>query len=201
MPGQISTDYFTDTDAIICSADNPIDGVSEGAYKIGTQDMDIEETSEGDLTLDIDNIEHGLNYGATSERFSEIRLYDFDVMPDHIHLMIHIVSWDAGADRCVCPHSKQGKRGVSDIKKDKHAGLPLHRVIQWFRTMTTNEYIRCVTTNKWPPFNKRLWQRNYHDQIIRNRLDMTRIHEYINRNPETWNSHKKFAPEKGTITL
>jgi len=36
---------------------------------------------------------------------------------------------------------------------------PLHAMIQWFKTMTTNEYIRCVKNNHWQPFNRKLWQR------------------------------------------
>jgi hypothetical protein len=30
---------------------------------------------------------------------------------------------------------------------DEHAGSPLHRAVQWFKTMTTNEYIHCVKKN------------------------------------------------------
>ena len=42
----------------------------------------------------------------------------------------------------------------------EHIGSPLHGVLQWFKTMTTNEYIRGVKTLGWQRFNRKLWQRN-----------------------------------------
>jgi hypothetical protein len=45
-------------------------------------------------------------------------------------------------------------------KKDGHTGPPLPRIVQWFKTMTTNEYIRDVKENGWMRFSGRLWQRN-----------------------------------------
>ena len=65
-------------------------------------------------------------------------------------------------------------------------GLPLHRVVQWFKTMTTNEYIRNVKQNNWPVFNGSLWQRNYYEHIIRNEEELNKIREYIRNNPLNW---------------
>ncbi|MDI9355964.1 MAG: hypothetical protein QM536_02935, partial [Chitinophagaceae bacterium] len=67
----------------------------------------------------------------------------------------------------------------------EHIGSPLHRVVQWLKTMTTNEYIRGVKTLGWQPFNGKLWQRNYWEHIIRNENDYLRIAEYIINNPLT----------------
>ena len=61
-PGQSSNEFFTDTDAVIFTPDNPIEGHTEGAYKISTQDIDIEENSDGELYLDLDNTEHTANW-------------------------------------------------------------------------------------------------------------------------------------------
>jgi len=52
--------------------------------------------------------------------------------------------------------------------------------------MTTNQYIKNVKNNNWPPFNKRLWQRNYYEHIIRNKTELNKIQEYIRLNPEMW---------------
>ena len=56
-------------------------------------------------------------------------------------------------------------------------------MIRWFKTMSTNEYIRHVKNNHWPPFIKRLWQRNYHDHVIRINDNLDKIREYIINNP------------------
>ncbi len=72
----------------------------------------------------------------------------------------------------------------------EHKGSPLHRVVQWFKTMTTNEYIRGVKNNHWSPFDGKLWQRNYYEHIIRDENSYDRIREYIMNNPLQWESDK-----------
>jgi len=67
-----------------------------------------------------------------------------------------------------------------------HIGPPLSQVIQWFKTMTTNAYIRGVKSERWPAFAGRLWQRNYYEHIIRNEADLTRFRAYIAANPAQW---------------
>ena len=67
-------------------------------------------------------------------------------------------------------------------------GSPLHSVVQWFKTMTTNEYIRNVKSNDWKRFNGKLWQRNYWEHIIRNQKAYQNISEYIINNPSKWNT-------------
>jgi REP element-mobilizing transposase RayT len=74
----------------------------------------------------------------------------------------------------------------------EHIGSPLHRVVQWFKTMTTNEYIRGVKTLEWQPFDKRLWQRNYYEHIIRNNRSYQYIANYIENNSENWQQDKLF---------
>ena len=56
--------------------------------------------------------------------------------------------------------------------------------------MTTNEYIRGVKTNGWRRFDKKLWQRNYWEHIIRNENEYQRIAEYMINNPIKWNMDK-----------
>jgi len=57
-------------------------------------------------------------------------------MPNHVHFIVVNV----GADTQVCPY----KTGEHTGSMGEHTGSPLHGVVQWFKTMTTNEYIRGV---------------------------------------------------------
>ncbi len=59
-------------------------------------------------------------------------------------------------------------------------------VIHWFKTMTTNEYIRGVKNFNWIRFDGKLWQRNYFDHIIRNEQSFLEKAEYIRNNPKNW---------------
>ena len=58
--------------------------------------------------------------------------------------------------------------------------------MQWFKTMTTNEYIRGVKQRGWPRFDGKLWQRNYYEHIVRNENELNRIRQYILDNPMKW---------------
>jgi hypothetical protein len=66
-------------------------------------------------------------------------------------------------------------------------------VMDWFKTMTTNEYIRGVKNLGWPPFDRKLWQRNYYEHIIRDEQSYERIAEYIISNPAKWQDDKLFG--------
>ena len=66
--------------------------------------------------------------------------------------------------------------------------------MDWFKTMTTNEYIRGVKNYNWKRFDEKLWQRNYWEHIIRNDAEYKRIANYINENPAKW-VDDKFNPQ------
>lgn len=75
------------------------------------------------------------------------------------------------------------------------SGSPLSAVVGWFKTMSTNEYIRGVKQLGWPPFDRKLWQRNYYEHIIRDDQTLCEIAYYITNNPARW-SDDKFYPNK-----
>ena len=120
---------------------------------------------------------------ALPTKFSNVQIDVFIVMPDHIHGIINIIPMGpVGANQCVCPLFHLGR----------HTGLPLRvsifNIIQWYKTMTTNEYMKNVKTLGWVRFNGKLWQHNYYERIIRNENELNRIREYIINNPI---KHKK----------
>ena len=88
-----------------------------------------------------------------------------------------------GADRCVGPDTELGAHAEP---QGAHAGAPLPEIVQWFKTMTTNEYMRSVKSLGWPAFPGKLWQRNYYEHIIRNEAELDRIRIYIADNPCRW---------------
>lgn len=60
--------------------------------------------------------------------------------------------------------------------------------MQWFKSITTHDYMKGVTSDGWAPFEGRLWQRKYYDHIIRNDRDLDRIRTYIDAKPSRWAS-------------
>jgi len=109
------------------------------------------------------------------------------VMPNHFHGIVVIV----GA----------ALRGRPDESNPNNGGQP-HRVaptlgdmIDWFKTMTTNDYIRGVKHGQWRPFPGKLWQRNYYEHVIRDEGDLNAIREYITNNPASWDKDNE-NPER-----
>ena len=75
---------------------------------------------------------------------------------------------------------------ADDVNAGARTGAPIPEIVQWFKTMTTNEYIRGVKNLGWTPFPGKLWQRNYYEHIIRNDASLNRIRQYIADNPAHW---------------
>ena len=97
-------------------------------------------------------------------KFEAVDPDTFVVMPNHIHGILMNEGADEGA----------------------HAGAPLPEIVQWFKTMTTNEYIQNVKERGWPRFKGRLWQRGYYERVIRDERELRQAREYIVGNPAKW---------------
>jgi len=59
-------------------------------------------------------------------------------------------------------------------------------VVGAFKSTATVEYIRGVKAKGWPEFQRRLWQRNYYEHVIRDEKALNRIRRYIDENPARW---------------
>ena len=96
----------------------------------------------------------------TENKFPNIAIDKYVIMPDHLHLIVTI--------------------------KERHAGRSLPDVMRFFKTMTTNDYIRGVKDGTLTPFDGKLWQKSYYDHVIRNQQDYNEIWQYIENNPAKW---------------
>jgi hypothetical protein len=126
------------------------------------------------------------NYDPDIHHRRSIRVKGYDYSSDGAYF-VTICAQNVGADLCVCP---------DPIELGEHTGSPLRRIVQWFKTMSTNEYIRNVKINHWPRFDGKLWQRNYYEHIIRNDDELNRTRKYIINNPINWHND-----ENNPVTL
>ena len=107
------------------------------------------------------------------DRFGPVCLDTFVVMPNHIHGIIQLTDVEIGPDFNVDnPHKKS--RAI------------LGNVVGVFKSITTHQYAIAVRDRHWLPFDKRLWQRNYYEHIIRDRDALQNIRQYIANNLSHW---------------
>ena len=99
-----------------------------------------------------------------STAFPDVSVEQQVVMPNHIHAII----------------------GIALDSPDAEWRTPLPNVMQWYKSTTTNLYIKGVKAHGWPRFDGRLWQKGYHDHIIRNERELDRLWSYIDANPANW---------------
>lgn len=64
--------------------------------------------------------------------------------------------------------------------------MRLGDLVRVFKSLTTHRYIKGTAESGWPPFDRRLWQRNYYEHIIRDETALLRLQEYILDNPLHW---------------
>jgi len=104
----------------------------------------------------------------TENKF-DLKIDKYIIMPNHLHMIVTIT--------------------------ERHAGRSLQDVMRWFKTMTVNEYIKRVKEGTLQPFDKKLWQKSYHDHIIRNEKDYQKIWEYIDTNAVRWENDCFYTPQ------
>ena len=118
-------------------------------------------------------------------RFVNIKLYEFIVMPNHFHGIVEFVGVPlVGTPNGGQPQTMGQPQGIAPT---------VGGVVGAFKSLTTNEYIRGVKNNGWSRFNKKLWQRNYYEHIIRDEKSCYQISEYIQTNPLKWQNDKYYV--------
>ena len=120
--------------------------------------------------------------------FRNIQLHEFVIMPNHIHGIIEITT--VGADS-ISALSTSAKDARAEIDSAPTPAIP--KIMQSFKRHTTIEYIKMVKLNIVPPFEKRIWQRNYYEHIIRNEKSYYQIAEYIRNNSLKWQEDKYYV--------
>ena len=107
-------------------------------------------------------------YINLEKEFRNVKLHNYIIMPNHIHGIIEIKMADTGPAPT-----------IGDI-------------ICSFKTRTTGYIIKEIKKGKIEAFEKRLWQRNYYEHVIRNEKEYWQIYKYIENNPLNWNKDEYY---------
>ncbi len=138
------------------------------------------------------------------ERFQNIRLHQYIIMPNHFHAILEIVEGatlavalavapDSTVTQYKTNNSIKGQQKIAPTEKGQQKiakKKTLGDMVGAFESITTVKYIHGIKNNGWRPFDGKLWQRNYWESIIRDEKSFQTISAYIINNPLKWNNDK-----------
>lgn len=132
---------------------------------------------QGKMQLNKNGIIATRKWEQLDERFPEIEIDEFIVMPDHMHGIV-IIS-DVGAIHELPQHELPRQREKNSPIARRRMTLPM--VIGFYK-MNTAKAINIANDTR----GTHVWQRNYYEHIIRNEDSLNRIRRYIQKNPIKW---------------
>ena len=96
-------------------------------------------------------------YIRSGNQMDRVRVEKYVLMPNHVHILLMVEMDTSGTPRASSPTMAVVPRFVSAFKR---------------------------LTNK--EIGKDIFQRSYHDHVIRDKMDYLKIWEYIDNNPKQW---------------
>ena len=147
---------------------------------------------------------------ALPDRFPNIELHEFIIMPNHFHGILKIgeatnvgvaiagisnlMNGETNNNPPTNGYSQNGQPNNGQTNNGQPQGIAPTKTVgdmmDAFKSITTVEYIRGIKTLRWKPFDKKLWQRNYYEHIIRDEQSYQNISDYIINNPAKWADDK-----------
>jgi len=120
-------------------------------------------------------------------RFAHVELDKYVIMPNHVHGIIKIVrdfgnvgaQCDVGAQRVVPLH-------CAPLRKNKFQHIlpgSLGVIVRNYKSIITK---LCRKNND----EYIIWQRNYHERIIRTDRELNNVRQYILNNPANWQNDR-----------
>lgn len=98
--------------------------------------------------------------GKISEKFPNVFVDKYVIMPDHIHILLRIDNTENGTGN---PSPTMGN------------------IVGWYKYQTTKQINTIRRTE-----GQKVFQRSYYDHVVRNQQDYNEIWEYIEYNPKKW---------------
>lgn len=100
--------------------------------------------------------------------YPHVSVEKYVIMPNHIHMILHI-----GNGRTLCaPTTRDAEQSM------------VARVVKHMKEHVTKT------------IGYSIWQKSYHDHIIRNEADYLRIWNYIETNPEKWREDRYYTEKE-----
>ncbi len=129
----------------------------------------------------------------SAEMRVNLELDAFVVMPNHVHGIVTILEQDHAVVDTLASQEQ------IDSNSRAHGSAPLRRraqslgsLIAGFKAATTVRINELRQTPRVP-----VWQRNYYEHVVRTEVDLTRIREYVQANPQRWELDRENPDRRG----
>ena len=132
-------------------------------------------------------------WAKLSERFSNFELDVFQIMPNHIHGIIVLNEIAVGAGLAPTQNDNM-HNGQPQNNAGRPQGLPLPTIgdmVGAYKSLVANACLEIFKSNN--KIMGKLWQRNYHEHVIRDEQSYQRISDYIIANPAKWKDDKFYT--------
>lgn len=116
----------------------------------------------------------------TSEIRKNMKIDYFVIMPNHLHAIVVIDNPIVVGAYCNMPLRDEQNKCQSPSNN-------LGSMVCGYKSTLTKQINELRKTPQ-----QRIWQRNYHEHIIRNEKSLKMIREYILNNPQKWENDKFF---------
>ncbi len=153
------------------------DYAQEGAYFVTictyrNQSLFGDISNDGEMLLNTVGCIAFEEWEHTEAVRENVILDEFMIMPNHIHGIVIITSESARVCQRQTPTKSKFGQPVPNA---------LGTIMGQFKAIVTKRINKLYETSNTP-----VWQKNYHDHIIRNELSLNRIRGYIENNPLRW---------------
>jgi len=147
------------------------------------------EISDGEIRLNQFGQIAYMEWMKTAEIRLNVELYEdeFVMMPNHVHGLIWIVEHDPGVG-ATGPVAPTGHGGPGMAPNQNRSLIPssLGAIIGQYKTAVAKR----INALRGTP-GVHVWQRNYHEHILRNDRELKAIRNYIDANPANWENDEE----------
>lgn len=136
------------------------------------------EVFNGHMILNHYGVVAKRNWMNTQNIRPNVKLGSFVIMPNHMHTVFQIV------------YSEKNVGAYRDTPLPRGFESPSNSVgaiVRGYKSTVTKQINQIRKTSV-----PKIWQRNYHEHIIRDQRSLNKITEYIEMNPKLWEKDKYF---------
>ena len=123
---------------------------------------------------------------SLEDRYRSLEVDVYVIMPNHLHAIMTL-----RAETSPAPTTVAESGHVPRTRAETSPAPTLGDIVCAFKSISTREYIVGVRQFGWPAFERRLWQRDYFERIVRDEREMDACREYILLNPARWSEDKE----------